>query len=341
MIVTVNDIANFLNDWAPQSLKMSYDNVGLQVGNKKQEVSGVLTTLDLTREVIEEAKKKDCNLIIAHHPIIFPSIQQINKGTPLGDLIIDLIKNDISLYVSHTNMDSVSDGVSFELGNTLGLKKMKFISRIESHEHELHFKFNSDAYDSVKKVLKSYQGKISFINEWNLDDQYGMIVFADHFTIDAIKKDLNTKSISFLDVPINRKAHVFGMGMIGDLPTSNGLSKEEFFKLVSTRLEIEHFRFSGHTKSIKRIAVCGGSGSFLIDKAKKLGADAYITADIKYHDYFKSSDNYLVLDIGHYESERFIKQAFQKKIQLEFSGIPVHVSELNTNPMNYYTLKKT
>lgn len=265
---TVQHITSFLEVWAPPQLQFSYDNVGLLTGSFSQPVSNVLTTLDVTDEVIDEAIARETDLIIAHHPLIFPKVTRITDETDIGRMLQRLIKNDISLYVSHTNLDAAEGGVSMMLGETLGLTDLEVL------ENSDHQEFDGDT----------------------------------------------------------------GMGAVGVLPVSQPMKQDAFMKWVAQRLEIEGFRYAGEHSSIKKVAVCGGAGVSLTNAALNAGADAFITADIKYHDYFVDHDQpFLLIDAGHFETEQMMRAYVRRSVQREFSDLHVAESTVHTNPMKLFT----
>jgi dinuclear metal center YbgI/SA1388 family protein len=337
MIVTVRHIVDFLQRWAPADLKLSYDNVGLQAGNSTDKVKGVLTTLDVTEAVIDEAIEKKANLIVAHHPIIFPTIPALTEETETGRLIVKLIRNGINLFVAHTNLDSVKGGVSFVLAETLGLNNTRFLSNGEGKVQRVEAQVSSDKKEELSQFIQENKEFIfsSLITESNLE------IIGIQLVIDAV---FQSKCRSFLQEIsatqifislVDGKNPNYGFGVLGEFPES-GLSKDEFFDRVTTNLGIQTFRFSGDSQNIKTVAVCGGAGSSLIKKAQQAQADAYITSDIKYHDYFINQPNFMLLDIGHFETERFIAKTLHEQIQAAFPEIQVQTSQVFTNPMQTF-----
>lgn len=260
MKVTVDHISEFFEHWAPFSTQAEYDNSGLLIGSPTLTVSGILTCLDVTEAVVDEALSLKCNLIVAHHPLIFRKIARINPDTSQGSLLYKLIQNNIAVLAVHTNLDAASNGVSFVLGDVLGLQNAQFL-----HFHD-----------------------------------------AD-------------------------KTH--GYGVIGQL--DKPLEKSAFLKHVSQRLNTPSIRFSGDVDVVKTVAVCGGTGVSLASKAQRSGADAYITADIKYHEYF-DIDKMLLVDAGHYETESPIIQHLQRKLSIAFETVTVKATSVVTNPMQSF-----
>ena len=337
MNVTVRHIVDFLQRWAPADLKLSYDNVGLQAGNSYDLVKGVITTLDVTDSVIDEAIEKNANLIIAHHPVIFPSINSITDSSETGRLLIKLIKNSINLFVSHTNLDSVKGGVSFVLADTLGLKQTQFLSDGEGKLSRIEAEIPETQLDAFSKF-------VSTNSEWVFSHHISnpknglvsiQIVLDAAFQSQCVSYLTEIQSKSLFLSKVQGTNPNYGFGVLGTLP-ENGLTQQAFFTQISEKLGINSFRYSGSAKNIKTVAVCGGSGSFLIKNAIKAKVDAYITADIKYHDYFIDKNGFLLVDIGHYETERFIAQTLQEKVQGAFPELMVVASKVDTNPMQTF-----
>ncbi len=265
MSYTNHHILEFLEDWAPQSTKLEYDNVGLLIGNKDKEVSKVVACLDVTSKVADEAITLGADLIIAHHPLIFRKLSRITSSDAIGALIYRLIRNDINLIAAHTNLDAAPGGVSFVLAEKLGLQNTRFLRMDE----------NGDPADTRET----------------------------------------------------------GFGVIGALPQA--MDVQEFLAHVGDRLGSEGIRYSGSPEWVKNVAVCGGAGSFLSHEALRQEADAFLTADLKYHDFFTESASFLLVDAGHYESEVPVVGALCDRLRDRFPEIEVHSTRVNTNPVNY------
>jgi len=259
MIATVNHILEALLRWAPNHLKADYDNIGLLVGDPKQTVSGIITCLDVTLDVIEEAEAASAQLIVAHHPLIFRKLASVRTDDPTGMLVTELVRRGISLIAMHTNLDSAVDGVSYVLAEQLGL------------------------------------GDLTFLEQDREDGGYGVI---------------------------------------GTLPSP--LTKDEFLALAADRLQVPMLRYSGNPEQVLRVAVCGGAGSFMIDRAIRAGADAYVTADLKYHDFFTHQGSFLLCDAGHYETEMPVSTRVRHFLKESFPQLAVDVTQHVTNPVSYF-----
>ena len=263
----IRDVIQFLESIAPMAWQESYDNAGLIVGNHNMPCSGILVCLDSTEDIIQEAIDTKCNLVIAHHPILFSGLKKINGHHYVEKAIIKAIKHDIAIFAIHTNLDNAYyHGV-----NTKMAEKLRLINT---------------------RIL---QPKTFFGTE----------------------------------------GETIGAGMFGQLPEQ--LTTEAFFDHVTSTMAIKHFR---HTRVIKdnifHVALCGGSGSFLIKKAIDAGADVFITSDIKYHEFFEANNQILVLDIGHYESEKFTIDLLYTILQNKFSTFAVRFTKHITNPVHYH-----
>ena len=265
MSYTNHHILEFLEDWAPQSTKLEYDNVGLLVGNEDHEVSTVLACLDVTPEVVDEAIALKADLIVAHHPLIFRKLSRITSSDTTGSLIFRLIKNDINLIAAHTNLDAAPGGVSFVLADRLGLIDVHFLKTEEE--------------------------------------------------------------------PVRNGNRQSGFGAIGMLPEP--MEVPAFLNRVAETLGSSGLRCSGSPAKVRKVAVCGGAGSFLAEEALALGADAYVTADLKYHEFFNGSDSFLLVDAGHYESEVPVVKALCDRLSDRFPELDVRPTGVNTNPVQY------
>jgi len=361
----IKEIIKPLEDFAPVYLQESYDNSGLLVGNKNMEIKKVLITLDVTEEVLDEAITKQCNLIISHHPVIFKGLKSITGKNSSERIVAKAIKNDIGIYAIHTNLDNVDEGVNSILCDKLDLKNKKILSSkkellrklvtfcpVDDAEQVREAMFSAGAghignYDSCSfntpgtGSFKGSEDTNPYIGE------KGKLHYEEEIRIETIypvyreKKILNALfeahpyeevayDIYFLENEFNR----VGAGMTGELEQE--LNEMEFLKRVKEITQtgsIRHSRLLGH--KIKKVAVCGGSGSFLIHSAVKAGADIFITGDIKYHDFFEAENKIVIADIGHYESEQFARELIFNILIKKFPTFAVLISDLNSNPINY------
>lgn len=341
MSTRIRQISTFLNQWAPPKVKMDYDNVGLLVGDPNAPVTSILTCLDVTDSVVAEAIETGSELIVAHHPLIFSKIGSINPTDEQGRIIYKLIKNDIGLLVAHTNLDAALDGVSFVLANMLGLDNLKFLDKNYSISRKIRLITSHKDSEAVLKLLNYHSAEEAHYFDVNSRED-GLKCFEaiiDQHNVSVLKKALNNEGMlkegSFQVIDLASTSQNFGMGVIGEYP-EKGIGKNEFLHLVSKALNVKAIRFSGDVDRIKSVAVCGGAGVFLKKKAIAAGAQAFVTADIKYHDYFTEADNFLLVDVGHYESEFPVAEALKNELSEAFEELEVSVTRTVTNPMQVY-----
>lgn len=320
---------------------MDYDNVGLLVGDPLASVSNVLTCLDVTNEIVDEAIEKGCELIVAHHPLIFQKIGSINPTDEQGRIIYKLIKNDIGLLVAHTNLDAALDGVSFVLANMLGLDELRFLDKNYDISRKIRLITAHQDSEAVLKLLNYHSAEEAHYFDVNSRED-GLKCFEaiiDQHNVPVLRTVLEQEGMlkegSFQVIDLTSPSQNFGMGVIGEYP-DEGIGKNEFLHLISKALNVKAIRYSGDVDRIKKVAVCGGAGVFLKNEAINAGAQAFVTADIKYHDYFTEAENFLLLDVGHYESEFPVAEAMKNELSEAFEDINVFVTKTITNPMQVY-----
>ncbi len=341
MNIQVRHISTFLNQWAPPNTKLDYDNVGLLVGDPNQHISRALTCLDVTLDVVEDAIDKGCELIVAHHPLIFKSIDSINPVDEQGKVIYELIKNDISLIAAHTNLDAALDGVSFVLAQKLGLENVKFLDNSYNISRKIVLTTSHSDSESMLKLLNYYSAEEAhyYTVEGRKGQQYTYEAIIDEHNVSGLKNELKKNGLlersNFRIMDIASPSNNVGMGVVG-FYRDQGLTQNDFLDVLSRALDVSAIRFSGSADQIKKVAVCGGAGVSLAGKARKEGAQAFVTADIKYHDYFTGAEDFLLIDVGHYESEVPIVEALQKELSEAFEELEIFETGVNTNPMNIH-----
>ena len=251
-----------LEQYAPLPLQDSFDNAGLQIGlTEEQEVAGALLCLDVTEEIIDEAVREGCNVIIAHHPLLFHGLKSITGKSYVERCVIKAIKNNIAIYAAHTNMDNAQGGVNYRIAETIGLTNLAF-----------------------------------------LDDKAGAIPA--------------------------------GSGIIGELPTAE--DEKNFLLRLKSLFGIQCIRHNALCdRKIRRVALCGGAGGFLLSKAISMEADAFLTGEMRYHDYFGHEGDLLIAEMGHYESEQYTMDIFAEILSNQFPELKIVKTSLNTNPINY------
>ena len=364
--MTIKEVASILEEFAPLLYQESYDNSGLTIGNSNNNISSVLLTVDVTEEVIDEAINKKANLIIAHHPIIFKGIKSITGKNYVERIVAKAIKNDIAVYAAHTNMDGVWGGVNTKLGEKLGLLNIKILSPKKGELRKLVTFVPDEHSNRVRKAIfdagagnigsydqcsfnlhgngsfrasensnpyKGEKGKLHFEKEIRIETIFSK--YLERSIVNALLSTHPYEEVAYDIYPLDNEFIKAGMGAIGELPENE--EEEVFLADLKKMFNLKCIRHSSLLgKKVKRIAVCGGTGSFLLKNAISSGADAFLTADIKYHEYFDADKKILLVDIGHYESEQVIKDIFYELLTKKNLNFAVHFSGIISNPVNYY-----
>ncbi|MGM0932260.1 MAG: Nif3-like dinuclear metal center hexameric protein [Bacteroidota bacterium] len=361
----IQEVINILEDFAPTAYAEDFDNVGLLAGDSTTQVKGALITLDTLEEVVDEAIEKNCNLIISFHPIIFSGLKKLNGKNYVERTIIKAIKNDIAIYAIHTALDNQHKGVNDMICEKLGLKNREIlIPRKQSIKKLTTFVPNKDA-DEVRKALFdagagsignydncsfNLKGSGSFkpneeanpvIGEkgevhFEEETQIGL-TFPAHLEgkiINALFSSHPYEEVAYEITTLDNSNQHLGMGMIGELEEEQ--DEAEFLQKVKQNFNSGCIRHSELRQTpVKKVAVLGGSGSFAIENAKRAGADVYITADLKYHDFYKAEKKLVLADIGHYESEQYTKNLLHSYLTKKISNFALILAETNTNPIKY------
>lgn len=320
---------------------MNYDNVGLLLGDYSAPVSKVLVCLDVTEAVVDEAIDQNCELIVSHHPLIFKEISSINPDNEQGRIIYKMIRNNVALLSAHTNLDAALDGVSFVLANNLGLDELHFLEKNYNISRKISLTTIADDTQSVLKLLNYYSAEEAHFYEVD-GRKEGLKCFEaiiDRHNVTQLRTALEKEGLlrkgSFQEMEMSTPTNNFGMGVMGYYP-DEGIAMGEFLHLVCRALDVPSVRYSGSAERIRKVAVCGGAGVYLKKAAMWAGADAFVTADIKYHDYFTEKKNFLLVDAGHYESEFPVVEAIRKELSEAFEQLTVFATGQITNPMNIY-----
>lgn len=363
----IKEVISVLEKLSPLALQEGYDNSGLSVGNKEQEVTGVLCTLDVTDDVIEEAIRIKANMIVSHHPVIFQGLKALTGKTNVEKTVIKAIQNNIALYAGHTNFDNISNGVNKVIAKKIGLSNPRILSPLKDKLVKLVTFVPGENAEKVRQaifeagagVIGNYdscsyniQGEGTFRGNESTNPYVGNVgelhsepeirietilpSFLQNKVVAALIKTHPYEEVAFDLYPLNNSYTTVGAGMIGEL--SESISTNELLRLLKKEFKAEGIRYAGNeTKKIKRIAVCGGSGSFLINDAIRNNADVFITGDVKYHQFFDYHNNLLIIDIGHYESEQYTKELFYEVLTKNLPKFAVHLSEVKTNPIKYFS----
>ncbi|GLB52073.1 GTP cyclohydrolase 1 type 2 [Neptunitalea chrysea] len=363
--MTVQNIIDHIETLAPLSYAEGFDNVGLLVGNRSTKVTGVLVTLDTLEAVVDEAIEKKCNLIVSFHPIIFSGLKKITGKNYVERVIIKAIQNNIAIYAMHTALDNMFDGVNGTICNVLGLENRSVLIPQKSTIKKLttfvpianaelvrqalfnagggsignynNCSFNVDGTGSFKGNESSNpqtgtKGVLHFEKETQIGITYpkhvekGILqaLFASH-PYEEVAYEITTLE--------NMNQHI-GMGMVGELPEA--MEEIKFMLFLKEKMNVSCIRHSALlNKPIKKVAVLGGSGAFAIDNAIGVEADVYITADVKYHEFYKAENKIVIADIGHYESEQFTKNLLVEQLKKKFHNFAIILSTTNTNPIKY------
>jgi dinuclear metal center YbgI/SA1388 family protein len=361
----VQDVINHLHNLAPLAYAEDFDNVGLLVGDKNQSVSGILVTLDTLEAVVDEAIENNCNLIVSFHPIIFKGLKKITGKTYVERVVIKAIQHHICIFSIHTALDNAIEGVNSIICDQLGLKNKKIlipqsgtIKKLQTYVPKVNAEalrnalFNAGAgsignYESCSFNVDgegTYMGNedsnpvIGKKGELHTENETAIsVTFKKHLESKVLKTLFDAHPYEEVAYEIstleNTNQHI-GMGMIGELNTA--METKECLQFIKKRMNTSCIRYSKPlNKSIKRIAVLGGSGSFAIGASKAAGADLLVTADLKYHDFFSAENDIVLADIGHYESEQFTKTFLVDYLSKKITYFAVILSKTNTNPIKY------
>jgi dinuclear metal center YbgI/SA1388 family protein len=363
--MTIHDVTSYLETIAPLSLQESYDNAGLITGNKNDAVKGVLVCLDAIEAVVDEAIASNCNLIIAHHPIIFSGLKKLTGSNYIEKTIIKAIKHDIAIYAIHTNLDNIKSGVNAKIAEKLGLQHTRVLAPKAGLLKKLvTFAPQANAGDIRFALFEAGAGHIGHYDHCSFSlegtgtfrgdattNPYVGVKGEDHFEqevrIEVIfPAYLQSKLLAALihahpyeevayDLySLDNKFQEVGAGLVGTL--SEPQNELDFLQFVKQTMGCKSIRYTGLlNQPISKVAVCGGSGSFLINDAIRAGADIFITADFKYHQFFDANNRIVIADIGHYESEQYTIDLISDILMKKFATFAVHLSKINTNPINY------
>lgn len=362
----IQEVISFIEGFVPVSSQESYDNCGLLIGDRMAEVKGVLLCLDSTEDVVKEAIRIGANMIIAHHPIIFSGLKSITGKNYVERTVLACIKNDIALYAIHTNFDNYRFGVNKEICDRLGLTntsilfpKSEVLYKLVVFVPEDHHAAVSDAIfhagageiGNYKECQFYLQGTGTFrptgaaqpfsgeMNKLSSDPE-----IRAEFLVSAHKLDAVVAAMKHAH-PYEEVAHDIyllknsnqteGSGMVGYL--NEPLNELDFLQKIRETFNCGSIRYTSLTgRKVSKVAVCGGSGSFLLKNAIAAGADFFITADFKYHEFFDAEGKLVIADIGHYESEQFTPNLLAELLKKKFTTFAVRLTEINTNPINYF-----
>jgi len=362
----IKDVAEFLETLAPRSLQESYDNCGLLTGNPEWEVSGVLVTLDCLENIVDEAIRLKTNLIVAHHPIIFRGQKKLTGETYVERTVIKAIKNDIAIYAVHTNLDNVLQGVNKKIAERIGLvglsildpkrdTLMKLVTFIPTlHAESVIQALNEAGAGNIGQYKNcsfritgtgtfqpseeahphiGTKGKLEKVEEVRAE-----LIFPRHLErriMTALKKSHPYEEVAYFLSRLENQNQEAGAGIIGELSTPE--EPMEFLKRLKVTMSTSCIRHSAILRSpVKKVAICGGAGSFLLPRAIDSGVDVFVSSDFKYHEFFDAEGKIMIADIGHFESEQFTKELLQEVLKQKFSNFAINFSGTVTNPISYF-----
>ena len=364
--MTFGQLTNWFNSKFPLALQESYDNSGLIVGEPATEITGVLVSLDCTEAIVEEAIAKGCNLIVAHHPIVFKGLKKLNGKNYVERTVMKAIKNDVGILALHTNVDNHFHGVNRKIAELLNLQNVRILQPIENKLVKLSVFIPNDVVNAVSNaIFEAGGGEIGnyaecsfqlkgtgtftpndaanpFVGEANqrtyaeeTKTEFLVQSYKLNQVLAAMKNAHPYEEVAYEIYPLLNENQFEGAGMIGELEKE--MDALTFLKQLKETFNCGIIR---HTelveKPIKTVALCGGSGSFLLSQAKQQKADIFITGDFKYHEFFDAENQLIIADIGHYESEQFTSNLLADIIKENFTKFAVHLSDINTNPINYF-----
>ncbi|TXK73812.1 Nif3-like dinuclear metal center hexameric protein [Mesonia sp. HuA40] len=361
----IKEVIKQIEESVPLNYAEDFDNVGLLVGDDKRELTGILVALDTLEDTVDEAIAQNCNLIVAFHPIIFGGLKSLTGKTYVERVVQKAIKHDVQIYAIHTALDNHLHGVNFKMAEVLGLTQTQILMPQKNTLMQLNTYVPLDHYSAVQQALFSagagsvgnydscsfgLLGEGSFKpnnqaqphtgkpNEWHVGEEKMLhVVFEKHKqqkVLHAMFESHPYEEVAYELIPIANENQQIGIGMLGELPQAK--TEKEFINQLKNVFGTPVIRHSAlRQKPVKKVAVLGGSGAFAISAAISKGADVLVTADLKYHDFFKAEDKILLTDIGHYESEQFTKNLLHALLTKKFPNFAIVLSEKSTNPIQY------
>ena len=361
----LQELCTYLESVAPLAYQEPYDNSGLLFGNPDTTIRGAVISLDCTEEVVDEAIKKGCNLVISHHPLVFKGLKRFTGSSYVERTLIKAIKNDVAIYAIHTNLDNVAAGVNKALADKIGLRNVRILAPKSGILKKLVTLCPTQHADAVRTALFNagagqigHYAQCSFnvAGEGTFTAQEGAnpfvgsigipqteaelrieVLYPEHLektVLSALKEAHPYEEVAYFLQTLSNAHQEIGSGMIGELPEAQ--DPLAVLQHIKSQLGVPVIR---HTqlleKTIKKIAICGGSGSFLLPNALAAGADMFVTADYKYHEFFDADKQVVIADVGHFESEQFTQMLLFETITKIFPNFALHLTEQVTNPIKY------
>lgn len=363
---TIRDLTRYLDDWAPPAYQESYDNAGLIVGDPNVPVTGVLVSLDATEAIVDEAIARGCNVIVAHHPIVFKGLKKLNGKNYVERTVIKAIKNDVAIFAAHTNLDNVAGGVNYHIASRLGLKNVQILApKTQTLSKLVAYVPDADVPAVLSAIYKAGAGHIANYDHCSFrtggtgtfrpltgakpvvgsvgttetvaEQRLEVILptYLEGAVVRAMQRAHPYEVPAYDLYALNNTNQTVGSGAVGDLPES--LDERTWLRHLKASMNtplVKHTSLLG--KPVRRVAVCGGAGSFLLPDAARAGADVFVTADYKYHEFFDADGQIIICDIGHYESEVFTKDLIAQHLRQEFTTFAVILADTDTNPVRYF-----
>lgn len=361
----VKDLVQYLNGIAPYALQESYDNSGLITGNPDAEIRAVLVSLDCTETIIDEALELGCNVVVSHHPIVFKGLKSLTGKNYVERTVIKAIQNNISILSCHTNLDNIIVGVNGKIAQKIGLKNLQILAPKESTLKKLSFYVPESHLDAVSKAIHEagagqignygdcafrVKGSGTFTPKNGAQPFSGEVlkpsveeeikvevvvpVTDAHNVVKALKTSHPYEEVAYFLHPVDNIHQGLGAGVVGEL--ENEMEGNDFLDYLKTVMELPLIRHTALIhKQLKKIALCGGAGSFLVGDAIRSGAQLYISGDFKYHEFFDADGKIIIADIGHFESEKYTIDLLIELISNNFSNFALHYTKRNTNPVFY------
>ncbi len=361
----IRELLSFFNQWAPFQLAEDYDNVGLLVGKPETEINGVLVSLDATEDVVDEAIARNCNVVVSHHPILFKGLKKLNGQNYVARCVEKAIRNGVSLVALHTNLDHIQTGVNHQIAQRLGLFETRVLRPIKNQLMKLEYFIPHSHHEAVLASVHAagagnighysecsfstvgkgrftpneganpFSGKVGQpeeTEELKVEIIFPKLIFST--VMSALKEAHPYEEVAYMASNVENSWQDAGAGMIGKLPQP--MSQNDWLAFLKRQLSVSVVKYTRPlTDQIETVAVCGGSGFFLLGDAKAAGADVFVTADVKYHEFFDAEDQIQLMDVGHFESEQFTSSLIIEKLSIQFPNIAVLLSETKTNPVFY------
>ncbi|MPR32347.1 Nif3-like dinuclear metal center hexameric protein [Salmonirosea aquatica] len=365
-LTSIQQLVDFLSTLAPQAYQEGYDNAGLIVGYPATEITGVLLALDCTENVVAEAVRRGCNVVVAHHPIVFRGLKKLNGKNYVERTVMEAIRANVALYAIHTNLDHVAHGVNAMIAERLGLGRVRVLAPKRQLLMKLtYFVPSAEAQPVLDALFAAGAGQIGKYSECSFQStgegtfkpgdgtnpylgESGKLervaeqrvevlfpAFLETKIMRALRQAHPYEEVAYYLHLLENEHQEVGAGAIGELPEP--MTKLEFLGYLKEKMNVNVIKYTSTGKpTVQRVAVCGGAGSFLLPNALGAQADAFITADFKYHEFFDAENKIMICDIGHYESEVFTKQLLFNHISKKFDNFALYLSEVNTNPVSYF-----